>query len=120
MKVWRVFVIGDSLFADALICLLMSTGTVTVLGSAATTDTALALIQEQQPDALIEVGANALPPAELGQLLNTMPGFPIIRANLKTEAVQIITSQTIAARLADLLTALGELAERGPTKSLSS
>jgi DNA-binding NarL/FixJ family response regulator len=113
METRRVFIVGHSLFAEALARTLTSDA-VEVSGSAPTPEAAIPLIKAQRPDAVIVANASAdeTPPATFGQFLAAYPDLPIIYADLSTDDVQVITSQRLSARSSDLLAAIAALPKR--------
>ncbi len=112
MKTRKVFVIGDSLFAETLTRMLASAGTVRVVGSAPTPEAALPLLATCRPDAVIVAGESELSTLAFGQVLTAHPDLPVIRADLSMDSVQVITSQRIGTRPSDLLAAVAGLPKR--------
>lgn len=113
MQARRIFIIGDSLFAETLAGMLRHAGDVTVVGAAAKPEAAFPLIPGTCPDAVIVAGIGEDPTQDLGQLLAAFPDLPVIRADLNADSVQVITSQRVSARPSDLLAAIAAL----PTRS---
>lgn len=109
----RVFIVGDSLFAETLAQTLASAESVKVVGSAPTTEAALPQLRDLCPDAVIIVGEAS--PAAFGPFLAAYPDTPLIRTDLKTSEAQIIISQNISARSSDLLAAIAALPKRSQT-----
>ena len=112
VKTRKVFVIGDSLFAETLTRMLASAGTVRVVGSAPTPEAALPLLATCRPDAVIVAGESELSTLAFGQVLTAHPDLPVIRADLSMDSVQVITSQRIGTRPSDLLAAVAGLPKR--------
>ncbi len=108
----RVFIVGDSLFAETLTRTLTSSGTVEVIGTAPSIAGVSAALKTQFADALIVAEIKESASAELAPLLAANPDLPILRADLNTDNIQVITSHRIGARTADLLAALAELPKR--------
>jgi DNA-binding NarL/FixJ family response regulator len=108
----RVFIIGDSLFAETLAQMLGQAETVEVIGSAPTPEASLALLRTHRPDALILAGEGKLRTAAIGQLLLADPGLPLILADLSVDSVQVITSLRIGAHPPDLFAAIAALPRR--------
>ncbi len=108
----QVFIVGDSLFAETLTRTLTDSGKVQVVGAAPSLADDSAARAAEQADALIiaeiKEGANA----ELAKLLAANPDLPILRADLNTTTIQVITSHRIDARTTDLLAALTQLPKR--------
>lgn len=113
MEARRVFIVGDSLFAETLAGMLASAD-VEVIASAPTPEATLAIIKTQCPDAVIVANASAdeTPPATFGQFLAAFPDLPIIYADLITDNVQVIKSQQVGPRSTDLLAAIAALPRR--------
>ncbi len=53
MKIREVFVVGDSLFAETLVEILGKSENVSVIGTAPNSESALPLLENQFPDAVI-------------------------------------------------------------------
>ena len=108
----RIFIIGDSLFAETLAGMLARAGGVSVIGASATPEAALPLLGRVCPDAVIVAGIGDDPAQDLGHLLAAFPDLPVIRADLNADSVQVITSQRVSARPSDLLAAIAALPKR--------
>ena len=111
MKARKVFIVGDSLFAETLAQMLgaVNSDTITVIGSAPTLEAALPLLKTQQPDAVIVASASELPAETLSQFLSVHPTLSILCADLGTHDVQVITRRRVAARSDDLIKAIRRL-----------
>jgi hypothetical protein len=108
----RVFVVGDSLFAETLVKLLASDERVELIGWAPTADAALLQIRAICPDALILACENE-PPSELvGRFLTADPGLPLILAHLNENRILVFTSRYIGTRTSDLFAAIEVLPKR--------
>ncbi|HJW84872.1 MAG TPA: hypothetical protein VJ754_11250 [Anaerolineae bacterium] len=112
MKTRKVFVIGDSLFAESLARMLASTEMVRVVGCAPTPQAALPLLDTSHPDAVIVAGENDMSTMTFGPVLTAYPDLPVICADLNVDSVRVITSQRIGARASDLLAAVAGLPKR--------
>jgi hypothetical protein len=112
MEARKVFIIGDSLFAETLTSMLAASATVRLAGSAPTPEAALPLLKTCIPDAVIVAGVNEPSPSAFGQLLAAFPDLPIIHADLSASDVQVITSQRVGTRSSDLLAAITALPKR--------
>lgn len=114
MEARRVFIVGDSLFAETLAQTLTNAEAVEVIGSAPTPEAAQPLLKTKCPDAVIIANASADPtmPTVFGQFLAASPDLPIICANLGANDIQIITSQRVGTRSSDLLAAITALPKR--------
>ena len=113
MEARTVFVVGDSLFADALKQTLAD-NSVEILGSAPTPEAALPLLSARGPDAVILANASADPtlPAVVGQFLAAYPDLPIICANFGVNAIQVVSSHQVGTHSSDLLAAISALPKR--------
>jgi chemotaxis response regulator CheB len=113
MAARSVFVVGDSLFADALKQTLTD-NSVDIMGSAPTPEAALPLLAACCPDAVILANASAesAPPAVLGQFLAAYPDLPIICANLSANVIRVVASQRVGTHRSDLLAAISALPKR--------
>jgi DNA-binding NarL/FixJ family response regulator len=112
MKTRRLFIIGDSLFAETLTQTLSRAASVRIIGSAPSPSEALSLLSNCQTDAVIVAGENEMSTAAFGQLLAAFPDLPIICADLSLDSVQVITSHRIGTHSSDLLAAVAELPKR--------
>ena len=112
VKTRRVFVVGDSLFAETLTRMLANQRTVRVVGSAPTAEAAVCVLADCRPDAVIVAGEGELSTVAFGQVLAAHPDLPVIRADLSMDSVQVITSQRIGTRTSDLLAAVAGLPKR--------
>ena len=112
MQARRIFIIGDSLFAETLAGMLGHAGDVTVVGAVPTPEAAYPLIPGACPDAVIVAGIGDEPTHDMGHLLAAFPDLPVIRADLNADSVQVITSQRVSARPSDLLAAIAALPSR--------
>jgi hypothetical protein len=106
----RIFLIGDSLFAESLTQLLTSSGTVTIAGAVATIEEALPLLDNCRPDAVVV--ADVAHRSHLGPLLELYQDLPILCADLTTNYVLVVISQRIEAQRAGFLAALAALPTR--------
>jgi DNA-binding NarL/FixJ family response regulator len=111
MKTRKVFVVGDSLFAETLAQLLgaVNSNTIKVIGCAPTLEAAAPLLKTQQPDAVIVASASELPAEALSQFLSVHPTLAILCADLGTNDVQVMTRQRVATRSDDLIKAIRRL-----------
>lgn len=105
----KILVVGNSLFAETLAQMLAHLPEFLVVGSVATLQETQLRIQTDAPDVIISAAHDRLDSAELGRLLVTYPQLPIIRTDLTTNTVQIITSRQVSASRIDLLEALAGL-----------
>lgn len=112
MEARKVFLIGDSLFAETLTNTLAASVAVQLAGSAPTPEAALPLLKTCTPDAVIVAEVNEPSSSAFGQLLAVFPDLPIIRADLSASDVRVITSQRVGARSSDLLAAITALPKR--------
>lgn len=105
----RVFILGDSLFAETLRQMLASQPDVQIVGTADSPAATITAVSATHPDAIIIAEASSQPTHIYGPLLAAYPDIPILCANLSRDYVQIITSQRVNARKNDLLTAIRSL-----------
>jgi len=105
----KILVVGNSLFAETLAQMLAHLPEFLVVGSVATLQEAQPRIQSDAPDVIISAAHQPLDSTELGHLLVNYPQLPVIRTDLTTNIVQVITSRQISASRIDLLEALAEL-----------
>ncbi len=114
MQARRVFIVGNSLFAETLARTLSAGPTmgVQVVGSAPTAEAALPFLRSRPPEAVIITGAGLDMQAACGQLLAAFPDLPLIRADLGQNDVHVITCRRIGARSPDLIAAIAALPER--------
>jgi chemotaxis response regulator CheB len=112
MKTRRLFIIGNSLFAETLTQMLSREASVRIIGSAPSPNAALPMLSACQTDAVVVAGENEMSTAAFGQLLATYPDLPVICADLSRDVVQVITSHRIGTRASDLLAAVAELPKR--------
>jgi DNA-binding NarL/FixJ family response regulator len=108
----RIFIVGDSLFAEGLTQMLANLRSVEVIGSAPTPDVALPSLVACLPDAVIVAGEDEMSTSAFGQLLAAYPDLPVICADLSRDTVQIVTSHRIGTRTSDLLAAIQSLPRR--------
>ncbi|MBC8335671.1 MAG: hypothetical protein H8E29_10420 [Anaerolineales bacterium] len=116
MELRNVFVVGDSLFAETLIQLLGDSQTVSVIGTAPTPEDAIPKLKSQTPDAVIVAVADESIVAAFTPILIANPNLPIIHADLNTNQMQVITNQSIDARVSDLLAAIAALPKQDASK----
>src|SRR3990170_2571282 len=107
----RVFIVGDSLFAESLASLLGKSRGIEVVGSAPTPQAAIPQLAAACPDAAI-VAAAGETSAALGQMLAAFPDLPIIRADLAEDRVQVVTSHEVGTRASQLLDVIQALPGR--------
>jgi chemotaxis response regulator CheB len=112
MKLRKVLVVGNSLFAETLVEVLERSANVTVIGTAPTPENALPLLESQSPDAVIVAVADENVSAAFAPILIAKPNIPIIHTDINTNQVQVITNQSIDAHLSDLLAAIAALPGR--------
>ena len=112
MKTHRVFIVGDSLFAETLGQILVAAEGIEVIGSAPTPEAALPLLETQLPEAVIVANVGETPPTFVSQFLSLYPSLPIICADFSMNEVRIITSRRIAARSDDLIKVIRSLPTR--------
>lgn len=107
--VHRVFVVGDSLFAESVTELLGHSPAVSIVGVAATVTAALPQLHQCRPDLVIVLSSGADPAEDLGPLLAQVPDLPILRADLSVNDLRLIRSRRVQARVTDLLATIRAL-----------
>jgi len=110
--VHRVFIVGDSLFAETVAQLMGHHSALSVAGTAADVTGALAQLPDCQPDLIIVTSGRAGEEFDLCPLLTQFPDLPIVRADLNANDLRIIRSQRLEARTADLVAAIQSLPTR--------
>ena len=111
-NVHRIFIVGDSLFAESLSQMLARSGAVTIIGSASSPEEAMPLLETACPDVVIVADTSDTEQVTFAPLLASHPDLPVIRADLNRDYVQIITSQRVGARRSDLLAVIAALPKR--------
>jgi chemotaxis response regulator CheB len=112
MKKRRVFIVGDSLFAETLTRMLATKPSVQVIGSAPTPDAAVPVLGTCTPDAVIVAGEDEMGTPAVGRLLVEYPELPLICADLSRDNLHVITSHRIGTRTSDLVAAVESLPKR--------
>ena len=105
----RVFLIGESLFTDALAQLLAGESWVELTGTAVSPQIAIAVFHEVRPHLIIMAHGSDQAPQSPDLLLDHCPDIPLICADLNRDYVQVITSQRVSARRDDLLSTMRAL-----------
>jgi DNA-binding NarL/FixJ family response regulator len=108
----RVFIVGDSLFAETVAQLLGRSGALSVVGTAGDVTGALPLLAECQPDLVIVLSSGERDEFDFCPLLTGYPDLPIVCADLGANDLRIIRSQRLEARTSDLLAAIRSLPSR--------
>ncbi len=109
----RIFVIGDSLFADSVTATMRHVDTVHVVGTAPSIEAIDSWLSLNHLDLIIVAGTTGEDSsADFGSLVARFPHLPIIRTTLNTDQIQITTSQCVGARLSDLLEVIATLPKR--------
>jgi DNA-binding NarL/FixJ family response regulator len=101
--VHRVFIVGDSLFAEAVAQLLGHSAVVEVVGTSADVHDALAQLPICRPDVLMVLSRTEDDRQGLYLLLAADPDLPIIRSDLDFDGFRIIHSRQVGTRTTDLL-----------------
>lgn len=114
MSTRRVFVVGDSLFAETVAGTLRKADAdaIEMIGSAPTLEAALPLLKTHQADAVIVAAIGQTPVATLSQLMSEQPDAAILCADLNTNEVEVISKRRVAARSGDLINAIRHLPAR--------
>lgn len=106
MEIRRVFIVGDTLFAETLAKLLAGDKTVQVAGTASSLDEALPQIKPCYPDMVIVAGVERVPDAAFAHFLVEYPDIPILCTDLGTNDVQIVVNRRISVHNTDDLLAI--------------
>ena len=104
----KVYVIGESLFATAIVELLAHSTGIEVTGHAEDVTCALPEILASRPDVLLMLGQSEQP-SDICPILAAEPDLPVIRATLHFSGFRLIHSKQVGTRTSDLLTAILEL-----------
>lgn len=117
MEKRRIFIVGDSLFAETLTQLLGQEEAVNIVGMTSTLTGALPLLAACHPDVVIIARESSQPDAAFAHFLSIYPQLPVICLDLSSNDLQIIVSQhQIAHSSSDILaviTALPKLSGAG-------
>lgn len=117
--VHTIFIVGDSLFAEAMAQLLGHTSTVEVVGIAADIEDALARLPLRMPDAVLVLNSSEENRLDLCPLLTAYPDIAILRADLNAVDLRLISSRRLGTSPADLLAAIQSLPTQ-PSEPTSS
>ena len=113
MEMSRVFIVGDTLFAETLAKMLATDGTVQVIGTASSLEAALPQLKLCHPDAVIVAGVERVPDAAFARFLVENPEISILCTDLGTNDVQIVVNQRISVHTtSDLLAIIAALPKR--------
>jgi len=106
----RIFIIGDSLFADGVIAALRRVDTVRVIGTASSLEAAASQLSLSHLDVIILVDTTEEDSlTDFGGLVARFPKLPIIRTTLIGNKIQVTTSQCVSASMSELLDAIATL-----------
>ena len=109
-----MLIVGNSLFAESIAQILATSQSVKLAGTASTMEMALPLLNGNNFDAVVVAGTLAEDIAAIcSVLVSAYPDLSIIRADLSTNKVQVITSRCIQARRDDFIAAVSALPKRG-------
>jgi hypothetical protein len=109
---YRVFIVGDALYAETLGQMLTSSGSAVIRGVAPTLEEVISLIKTEVPDVVIVANTGDVNQGALDRILEAHSDLTIIRADLNQDYLQVITSQRFEARRSDLLAAIATLPKR--------
>ncbi len=110
MEKRRIFIVGDSLFAETLTQLLGQEQVVEIVGTASTLAGALSLLSNSHPDVVIVARVASQPDAAFARFLSACPQLPVICLDLSSNDLQVIVSQRLIAHSSnDLLAAIASL-----------
>jgi DNA-binding NarL/FixJ family response regulator len=106
----RVIIVGNSLFADAIVQMLQHGDVVQVIGTASSLEATVTWLEVNRPDAIIVAGTTSEDTnAIFGSLIANYPQLPVIRTTLNAHKIQVATSRCIRADMPDLLNAITTL-----------
>jgi hypothetical protein len=111
-NMYRVFIVGDALYAETLGQMLASSGSAMIKGVSATFEEALTLMKTGVPDVVIVAKTSEVNQGALDLILEAHSDLTIIRTDLNQDFLQVITSQRVEARRSDLLAAIATLPKR--------
>ncbi|MCG3211492.1 MAG: hypothetical protein FOGNACKC_05138 [Anaerolineae bacterium] len=112
MDQFKVFIVGNSLYSTGIDRILANSGDVTVIGVAPTLLAALTMLKSLAPDVIIV--ASILEEETIhtvGAFITMHSHIPILRTDLGTNKIQLITSQYLCASSFDLLEVMATLQE---------
>ena len=113
MEETKVVVVGDSLPAESFVHRLeeesLAGSSPKVMGTAATIEEAIPLLDSNEVDVLIVAGTDRVSTSRLGPVLAQYSGVPVIRIDVSHHKIQIITSREVDARAVDLVEAIKAL-----------
>ncbi len=110
MNQYKVFIIGNSLYATGIDRILANSELVEVIGTAPTLLTALTLLKTLDPDVIIVADTFEKETiATVGAFVTRCSHLPILRTDLNGDQIQLITSQRLYACGSDLLTTITTL-----------
>lgn len=112
MSVHRVFVIGDSLFAETLTQLLEQREELCIVGVSTSVESAITDVLQEFPDVFVIAESNESYIQNLTMLLANFPDIPIVCSDLNSNTLQIFSNQRYQARTAELVTAITSLQKR--------
>lgn len=112
MEERRIFLLGNSLLTSSIAGILEADPRFVVLGSAATPEEALPLMNGHCIDAIIVLGTDDQTTFRMCPVLAQYPGLPILRVDISKNQVQLITSQNLAAKPTEFMAALSTLPRR--------
>jgi hypothetical protein len=113
MEKRRIFIVGDTLFAETLVALLAHNPDIEIVGVSADLENIQPALKTGLPDALIYTRGAMDSDSAFTQILTNNPELPLLCADLSSNAIQIIHSRHISIHSSnELLAALAELPKR--------
>ncbi|MFZ5808467.1 MAG: hypothetical protein ACOY16_04215 [Chloroflexota bacterium] len=110
MEVQRIFLVGDSLFAETMMQLFTQETNVQVIGISSSLSQAATWLSRTKPDMVIVAGSSNLSDTALTQLLLTHPALPVLLMNLSNTEILLIFSQRVPAHsIQDILTIMASI-----------
>lgn len=108
----RVLILGSSLSAEAMTQILRLNRQTCVTERVSTLEAALVMLARRQFDVFVVVGTTDETSVWCLSALIRFPDLPILRSDLSTPKIQVITSRCIEARIEHLLAAIAGLPRR--------
>ena len=113
MEKRRIFIAGDTLFAEMLVSMLAENPGIEIVGVSPDLSNIQPLMNTCTPDALLYTRKAVESDSAFAQFLTHNPELPVLCADLSTNAIQIIYSRHLSIHSSnELLAALAELPKR--------
>jgi DNA-binding NarL/FixJ family response regulator len=108
----KVFIVGNSLYSAGIERILTNSATVEIIGRCSTLPAALPLLKTVNPDVIIV--ANLFEKETInavGALVTLYSHIPILRMDLSTDKLQVITSRRLSASSSELVATIAALSK---------